>query len=122
MWRSEFGKPDPPGRQSRRTQGAASVLFGEGKIRAQFRTDEGTRRAVRIVAAQVAPLAAVVTPLCQYLFECPSSHRVDRLSLLHRRLSQVGRFEITAGQIAIDGKGLRGSRSGDFSHVHAVSA
>jgi predicted transposase YbfD/YdcC len=31
-------------------------------------------------------------------------------------------FAVTAGQIAIDGKALRGSRSGELSHVHAVSA
>ena len=36
-------------------------------------------------------------------------------------LRQAG-FEITAGQIAIDGKALRGSRSGECSHVHVVSA
>lgn len=38
-----------------------------------------------------------------------------------QHLRQVG-LEITAGQIAIDGKALRGSRSGELSHLHAVSA
>jgi predicted transposase YbfD/YdcC len=36
-------------------------------------------------------------------------------------LTSLG-FEMKAGQIAIDGKALRGSRSGEQSHVHAVSA
>jgi predicted transposase YbfD/YdcC len=36
-------------------------------------------------------------------------------------LRQLG-FESLAGQIAIDGKALRGSRSGELSHVHVVSA
>lgn len=36
-------------------------------------------------------------------------------------LRQLG-FEALAGQIAIDGKALRGSRSGEQSHVHVVSA
>ena len=31
-------------------------------------------------------------------------------------------FETAAGQIAIDGKALRGSRSGESTHVHVVSA
>lgn len=36
-------------------------------------------------------------------------------------LTSLG-FGMEAGQIAIDGKALRGSRSGEQSHVHAVSA
>ena len=36
-------------------------------------------------------------------------------------LEQIG-FDGLAAQIAIDGKAIRGSRSGDESHVHAVSA
>lgn len=36
-------------------------------------------------------------------------------------LGRLG-FEMQGGQIAIDGKALRGSRSGETSHLHAVSA
>lgn len=36
-------------------------------------------------------------------------------------LARLG-FAVVAGQIAIDGKALRGSRSGPGSHIHAVSA
>ncbi len=36
-------------------------------------------------------------------------------------LGRLG-FEMQGGQIAIDGKALRGSRSGDTTHLHAVSA
>ena len=36
-------------------------------------------------------------------------------------LERIG-FEMQGGQIAIDGKALRGSRSGETTHLHAVSA
>ncbi len=36
-------------------------------------------------------------------------------------LRELG-FDVVAGQIAVDGKALRGSRSGECSHIHAVSA
>lgn len=43
------------------------------------------------------------------------------IACIASHLTSLG-FAMAAGQIAIDGKALRGSRSGELSHVHAVSA
>jgi hypothetical protein len=42
-------------------------------------------------------------------------------SCIAEHLRRLG-FEMQGGQIAIDGKALRGSRSGETTHLHAVSA
>ena len=54
----------------------------------------------------------------------PVFQRIDPAAFagcIVEHLRQAG-FELTAGQIAIDGKALRGSRSGELTHVHVVSA
>lgn len=42
-------------------------------------------------------------------------------SCIATHLARLG-FKMDGGQIAIDGKALRGSRSGEMTHLHAVSA